>query len=280
MSPQIISLTTDFGAGGEYVGALKGVLLGINPGATIVDITHHIPPQDVAHGAFVWGSACGYFPSGAVHVGVVDPGVGTPRRAILLITPSGHFLAPDNGMLTYLLRKHGAGPPPSDAGFMEPVATRVPEGCRAFSLTRREYWLETVSDTFHGRDIFAPVAAHVSMGVAPEALGEPVEELTALNIMWQAKNGDTVEGRIIFVDHFGNLVTNVDGSLVRSGQASVEVAGAHIEGMSRTFSDGEGLVALVGSHGYLEIAQRNGSAARRLSAGVGSEVRVTSIGAC
>ena len=275
MSSQIISLTTDFGAAGEYVGAMKGILLGINPEATVVDITHHIPPQDIAHGAFVWGSVCGYFPTGAVHVGVVDPGVGTSRRAILLVTPSGRFLAPDNGMLTYVLLRHGVRPPPSAAQFMQPVSTPVPEGCQAYSLTRREYWLEPVSDTFHGRDIFAPVAAHLSTGVPPEAFGEPVAEVTALNVLGNVVAEDTVEGRIIFVDHFGNLVTNIEKSILGGRQARVEVGGAHIEGVSRTFSDADGLAALVGSHGYMEIAERDGSAARRLAVGVGTGVTVT-----
>jgi S-adenosylmethionine hydrolase len=275
MSSQIISLTTDFGVAGSYVGALKGVVLGVNPRATIVDIAHEIPPQDIAHGAFVWQNACTYFPSGAIHVGVVDPGVGTSRRALLLETPTGHFLAPDNGMLTYVLLEHGGVVFSPGYEFMAPTTTAVPDGCRAYSLTEQAYWRRPVSDTFHGRDIFAPVAAHLSLGVSPDQFGEPVRQLVALNVPAEVHHEHGIEGRIIFVDHFGNLVTSIEGRRLVGRQAEIEVGGAVIIGLSRTFSEVDGLLALTGSHGYLEIAQRNGSAAQSLSVGVGGEVRVT-----
>lgn len=278
MSSPIITLTTDFGARDWYVGAVKGALLGVNPSATVVDISHDIPPQDTAHGAFVLGSVYRSFPADAVHVAVVDPGVGTSRRALLVVIPEGRFIAPDNGLLTYVLADHRT--PTSETlsadslgKFMQPTTAPVPDGCSAYSLTRAEYWHHPVGDTFHGRDVFAPVAAHLSLGVRPEQLGESVEEVVHLNIHAPTKRNDAVEGRIIFVDHFGNLVSNIRSSLFPSGSIQVEIAGNLIDGLSRSFAESEGLLALVGSHGYLEVAERNGSAAGRLGAKVGTELR-------
>ena len=278
MSSPIITLTTDFGARDWYVGAVKGTLLGINPNATVIDISHDIPPQDTAHGAFVLGNGYPSFPADTIHVAVVDPGVGTSRRALLVVTPDGRFIAPDNGLLTYVLADHRA--PTSETlsadspgKFMQPMTASVPDGCSAYSLTRAEYWHHPVSDTFHGRDVFAPVAAHLSLGVRPEQLGESVEEVVHLNIHAPTKRSDAVEGRIIFVDHFGNLVSNIRRPLLPSGNIQVEIAGNLIKGLSRSFAEGEGLLALVGSHGYLEVAEREGSAADRLGATVGTELR-------
>ena len=281
MPSNIITLTTDFGTRDGYVGAMKGVLLGVNPGAAVVDISHDVPPQDVAHGAFVLGSAHGYFPPDAVHVAVVDPGVGTPRRALAVVTPLGVYVGPDNGLLTYLLRScqdwHGPQPLAMDAdvGLLQPLAGPVPEGCSAFALTRSEYWMHPVSDTFHGRDVFAPVAAHLSRGAPPEDLGDPVDELVWLRLPRPAAGGGGTEGLIIHVDHFGNLVSNVASSDLPTGGVVVEIGGRAIAGISRSFTgEKRELLAIVGSHSYLEIARPNGSAARFLGAGVGDQVRV------
>ena len=281
MSSATITLTTDFGTSDGYVGTMKGVALRINPDVALVDISHDIPPQDVAHGAFVLGTAYRYFHPDAVHVGVVDPGVGTSRRALLMVTPVGRFIVPDNGLLTYVLadqhHRSASGPDTgTPAGkFMAPSIMPVPEGCAAYALTKAEYWLHPVSDTFHARDIFAPAAAHLSRGVAPGKMGESVEELVCLNVTSPASQRGIVEGRIVFIDHFGNLVSNIRSARLRGGSVQVEIGGTLIEEMSSSYAEGEGLRALVGSHGYLEIAERNGSAAARLGAGVGSVVRVS-----
>ena len=275
MIASTISLTTDFGSASGYAGAVKGVLLGINPASTIVDISHDVPPQDIAHGAFVLGSTYRYFDD-AIHVAVVDPGVGTSRRALLLIMPSGRFLAPDNGLLTYvILDQAGAmSPVGPDVEFAAPVLTPVPEGCTAYAITRPEYWRHPVSSTFHGRDIFAPVAAHISLGVDPDELGEPIDSVIVLNVWPGPTGGAILNGNVIFVDSFGNLVTNLRSDRVPAGTVSVEVRGELLHGISETYAEADGLMALHGSHGYLEVAERNGSAATRLQAQVGDAVRV------
>ena len=280
MSSTIITLTTDFGAGDGYVGAMKGVVLGINSDAALVDISHDIPPQDVAHGAFVLGITSRHFGPSTVHVGVVDPGVGTSRRALLLVTPRGRYVAPDNGLLTYVLADQlddspsGVGVGAGKTEFMGPVTAAIPKGCSAYELNRSEYWRHPVSDTFHGRDIFAPAAAHLSLGVPPDEMGEAVDEVVSLNIPPPSNRGGVVEGRIIYVDRFGNLVSNVRSSQLPSGDLEVEVCGARIQGIARSYAEAGGLTALVGSHGYLEIAETNGRAADRLAAGVGSVLRL------
>ena len=283
MPSAIITLTTDFGASDGYVGAMKGVILGVNPQASIVDLTHNVPAQDIAHGAFVLGATCRYFPRDAVHVCVVDPEVGTSRRALLLVTPTGTFVAPDNGLLTYVLLDPassdfaGSGPG-ADVEFKSPFTVDVPDGCTAYSLTRSEYWRHPVSDTFHGRDIFAPIAAHLSAGVPVGQLGEETREVVALNLGPPQSRRDAIEGRVVFVDHFGNLVSNVPASAVRGSSVEVEIKGRRVKGLSRTFAGGRGLRALIGSHGHLEIAENSGSAAERLSADVGTRLRVTTPG--
>ena len=280
MSSAIVTLTSDFGAGDAYVGAMKGVLLGISPDVTLVDISHDVPPQDIGHGAFVLGSAYRYFPPETIHVAVVDPGVGTGRRALLLVTPSGRFLAPDNGLLTYVLADERRRPASdnvtgsADSDFMEPLPVPVPGGCSAYSLTNQEYWRHPVSRTFHGRDIFAAVAGHLSRGVPPQELGEEVDSVLALYVPAPVARDGVVEGWILFVDHFGNLVSNIRSADLPGSEVQVEIGGVPIAGLSRTFADSEGLLALVGSRDYLEIAEANGSAAERLGVGVGARVRV------
>ena len=280
----IVTLTTDFGLEDGYVGAMKGAVLSVNPRAVIVDVTHHVPPQDIARGAFVLDSAYRYFPGDTVHVAVVDPGVGTQRRALVVDTPEGRFLAPDNGLLTYVLTSRlqpGAlhSSPTSQPGkLFEPVIGPLPEGCRAYTLTRPEYWRHPVSDTFHGRDIFAPVAAHLSLRVAPTELGEPIQEVVYLRVPLPKRTGSGLEGRIMLIDRFGNLATNIPSSWLTESDVEVIVGNARIQGLSRTFADSQGLLALIGSHGHLEVALSGGSAADRLSARVGDTVTVLTTG--
>jgi S-adenosylmethionine hydrolase len=256
----IITLTTDFGLEDAYVGVLKGVILGINPAATIVDLCHAIPPQDVRAAAFLLHTAWPYFPPGTIHVVVVDPGVGSQRRAIAVDAGTATFVAPDNGVLSYVLAE-------------------VKEA-QAVHLTNRRYWLPQMSATFHGRDIFAPVAAHVSLGVPLTALGEPLSlgELVTFPLPCPERQGDGWVGHVVHVDHFGNLVTDLEAGVIGDPQSVViEVGGQRIFGLRRTYADeapGEPM-ALIGSSGRLEIAVPGGHAARWLKAQPGDRVRVS-----
>ena len=265
-------LTTDFGLQDPYVGVMKGVVLGINPSARIIDLTHQIRPQNIAQAAFVLGSNYRFFPSGAIHVVVVDPGVGTGRNALLLGTPHGRFLAPDNGVLSRVLSNY-LDDPLEQAGEIA-----VPAGIAAYRLTNPKYWLHPVSQTFHGRDVFAPAAAHLSLGVPPDELGEPVSRMCWLTSPRPVRQGNVIQGQVINVDHFGNLVTNIPAAMLEgSSGVDLKVGGRVIQGLSRTFHGGpespkDGLVALVGSHGYLEAAVRDGSAALLLDADLGDPV--------
>ena len=273
-----IVLTTDFGLIDSYVGVMKGVVLGINPGATIIDLTHQIQPQNILQASFTLANSYRFFPKEAIHAVVVDPGVGTSRRAVLLLTPHGRFLAPDNGVLS------GGFGDYLEAASLAPGNIPVPAGLAAYSLTNPRYWLEPVSQTFHGRDVFAPVAAHLSLGVAPKDLGEPTREIAWLPAPQPVRRGNTIDGEIIIVDHFGNLVSNISADMVYGMQAvRVAIKGRQISGLSLTFhgaveretrSSTKELVALLGSNGYLEVAYPDGSAAALLGVGVGEPVRV------
>lgn len=270
MPGPVITLLTDFGLADSYVGAMKGVALGINPDVRPVDISHLVPPQDVLHGAFLLGQAWSLFPAGTIHLAVVDPGVGTERRA-LLVRGMGHwFLAPDNGLLTFALP-----PEVADTAIFQPYAANVPDGFDAYAITNPRYWRQPVSATFHGRDIFAPVAAHLSLGVAPEELGEPVDTLTRLAVPAPQWQGDTLKAHVLHVDRFGNLVTTVPAEAL-AGVTDMEVVlnGTRVRGLVSTYAQGEGLTALIGSHGYLEVALANGNAADTLGARVGDELLV------
>ena len=198
MASPVITLTTDFGAADGFVGAMKGVVLGINPGATIVDLVHEVPPQDVAHGAFVLAITSPYFGPDAIHVAVVDPGVGTPRQVLLLVEPAGRFVAPDNGLLTYVfadsspLVEQENQDRVTEAAVPRKIA--VPEGWRAYDLDRPEYWRHPVSDTFHGRDVFAPVAAQLSLGASPDDMGSRVMEVGGLVVRPPSLRGEALHG--------------------------------------------------------------------------------------
>ena len=277
MSPAIITLTTDFTSTGGYVGSLKGVLLSINPNATVVDISHDIPAQDIASGAFTWWNACHYFPSNTIHVGIVDPGVGTSREAIVFETPTGIFIAPDNGLMTYLLyEQNGIDQPKTLTKVFEPVIVKIPDSCRAYTLNKSQYWRRFVSNTFHGRDIFAPVAAHLSTGLRPDMFGDRIHEMTTLHVFDPIKDPNKYTGHVIFVDNFGNLITNIPQSFFDEDNKQIKVGREQIPHVSRTYDDGDNLMALVGSHGFLEIAQRNGNAAHYLQIGLGSKIEVVS----
>lgn len=272
MSRPLLVFTTDFGLSDSYAGVMKGVALGINPDLSFVDLTHQIAPQNVSQGAFALGVSFRYFPAHAIHVAVVDPGVGTARRPVLLQTPDGAFVAPDNALLSRVLDNHFPCAPAA------PGPVGLPQSLRAFHLTNPEYWLHPVSSTFHGRDIFTPVAAHLSLGVAPERMGEPTGVLEYLPVPSPRVDGDGIRGEITYSDIYGNLISNIPLKLIEGRAISeIRIRGRSIARLSRTFNDGPaaGLVALVGSHGYLEVAVPNGSAAETLSAGPGEPVTVT-----
>ena len=282
MSGPLLVFTTDFGLADSYAGVMKGVALGINPDLRFIDLTHQIAPQNVAQGAFVLGVSYRYFPADAIHVAVVDPGVGTARRPILLQTPRGSFVAPDNGLLSRILSDYLPDPPAS------PGTVEVPPALRAFHLTNPDYWLHPVSSTFHGRDVFTPVAAHLSRGVAPESLGEPTTQLTWLPLPQARVTPEGLSGEIIYCDVYGNLISSIPATLLEGREiGEVRIRGRSIRRLSSTFLDigdsaqasiserGPELIALFGSHGYLEIAVPNGNAAAALSAGPGELVTVT-----
>ena len=274
----MITLLTDFGTRDSYVAEMKAVILRLNPQATIVDLTHEIKPQAVSEGAVVLGRAFRVFPPDAVHVAVVDPGVGTARNALLLVTPDGRFLAPDNGLLTYALRESPEYEEAiASAEFLQPVAMPVPTGCAAYQLSNAALWREPVSDTFHGRDVFAPVAAHLSLGLPAHEAGDPVASLTCLSIPHPRRSGDRIEGHVVHVDRFGNLVTTIGGDVVSGRDVEVAVAGNRIRGVSLSYAEGGELLAVIGSGGSLEIAVRDGSAARSLGVGVGEPVSVVGL---
>ena len=274
MSNRVLTFTTDFGSSDAYVAAMKGVALGIAPDLTLVDVTHEVPRHDIRHGAFVLGSVYRYFPAETVHVAIIDPGVGTSRKAVALVTPAGSFCAPDNGLLSYVLNDHLTPDQVrlESTGFGKAVTIPVPDGCKAYEISNPSYMLAPVSDTFHGRDIFTPAAAHLASGLKPECLGEPLSELTFLNLFTFERRDDAVAGRVIHIDRFGNVVTNIPATQLPHGDIVIKVADTKIQGLSATFADADGLLALIGSHGYLEIAENLASAAQRLGIGVGDVV--------
>ncbi len=256
--PKILTLLTDFGLNDVYVGVMKGVIAQINPTLTVVDLTHQIPPQNIAAGRFCLMSAYRYFPDETVHVAVVDPGVGGNRRAIALQFPSGFLVGPDNGLFGGILSQ------------CPPIA--------AVELSNPDYWrVPTPSATFHGRDIFAPVGAHLSRGVSLQQLGREIDlaSLVELPIPECQRIDRGVTGCIQYCDRFGNLVTNIPGSLVQGKFWSLEIAGETILGC-QTYSDSPvgSLIALVDSNGWVEIAVNGGNAQMRLQVDLGALVRV------
>jgi len=269
----IITLTTDFGLADAYVAVMKGVILGINPEAKLIDICHTIKPQNIQQAAFVLSTAYPYFPAGTVHLVVVDPGVGTERRAIILSTPSAHFVAPDNGVLSYVVTQSSAMPRETYLnGRIE-----LPPGLEAVAVTRPQFWRSPVSPTFHGRDIFSPVAARLSLGSPATDFGETITSVTMLPLSYpQLTSENTLTGHIRHIDNFGNLITDIRSDDLPRETQSITVAVSHqlISGLSQTYADSDGLLALIGSSGYLEIALKDGNAGSFLNAEIGNEVTV------
>jgi S-adenosylmethionine hydrolase len=262
-----VTLVTDFGSADYFVAAVKGVILSANPAAVVVDITHELPPQDIAAAAFTLLVAYRLFPAGTVNVAVVDPGVGSARRAILLQSAGRFFVGPDNGIFSYVYEqeeREGAAP-------------------KIFKLNNPKYFRHPVSPTFHGRDVFAPVAAALSLGVAPGKLGTPATDIVRLPPLEPVVSGSgKIKGRIIHIDHFGNCVTNITprelspemivaGAQLRHGRKVIKSFRGHFA----ENSPGE-LFGIWGSAGFLEIAAANRSAAKLLQAKRGDAVVVSS----
>jgi S-adenosyl-L-methionine hydrolase (adenosine-forming) len=257
----LIALLTDFGTRDHYAGTMKGVILGICPDASLVDITHDVPPHDVVAGALELAASYRYFPAGTIFVAVVDPGVGSARRGFAADTGDYRFVAPDNGVLTQVLR--------------DTPAKKMVE------LTERRYARPTVSRTFEGRDRFAPAAAWLAKGIQLSALGRPIADVQRLDIPLPSESAGTVSGVVLRVDRFGNLVTNIDRKTVeRLGHGSaitIDAAGQRIARLVATYAElpADGVGALFGSTDHLELAAPSASAAERLGLTRGALVTVS-----
>jgi len=256
----IITLLTDFGSRDAYVGIMKGVALGICPAARLVDLTHEVPPQAVRVGALLLRSALGYFPDGTVHLAVVDPGVGSARNPVAVLGERAILVGPDNGLLA-----------PAATALGSYVVRR---------LTCQQLFRRPVSATFHGRDVFAPVAAHLAAGMAADELGPELPALEALDLPAPRVDPHAVHGEVIYVDHFGNLITNIDAAAVgtfRQQTVSVSISKTMMSPLAASYAavpPGAPL-ALIGSWGLLEVAVRDGNAAAALRAGLATPVIVT-----
>jgi len=256
----IITLTTDFGTKDYYVGAMKAVMLAINAESRFIDISHDIPPQDIMAGAWVIRNTAFNFPPGTVHLTVVDPGVGTDRKPVALKIGHQFFVGPDNGIFSLLTENHQYN---------------------ATDLSNRDYWNQAnSSNTFHGRDIFAPVAAHIANGVPLKKLGKPVDELVSYRWAIPIADKDGVQGWILHIDRFGNLVTNISNELIKETRDAqsikIYVGNTILRGIQKAFADvqeGEPL-AYIGSSGMLEIAINKGSAEEMLGVHKGASVSV------
>jgi S-adenosylmethionine hydrolase len=273
----IITLTTDFGLSDGYVAAMKGVILGINPEAKLVDICHSIKPQNILQAAFVLGTAYPYFPKKTTHLVVVDPEVGTERQAIILKTPQGSFVAPNNGVLSYVVQQHLLEPVTDKGKVFLKTGLKPETEVTAVAITNSKFWRSPVSPTFHGRDIFAPVAALLSLGFPLIEFGEPVTAVEMLPLSRPAiRPNDSLLGHIIHIDSFGNLITDIRSDDLRDKERGVEIEVGNrlISGLARTYAEGSGLVAVIGSNGYLEVSLRGGNASSLLDAKVGDEIRL------
>jgi S-adenosylmethionine hydrolase len=259
--PPIITLTTDFGVGSRYVAAMKGVILSINPHAHLVDLSHDVPPQDVRAGAIVLAESTHWFPPETIHIAVVDPGVGSDRRIVYARIGRQHYIAPDNGLLSGL--------------------TMLQTPSKIVCLTRAEHWLGDVSPTFHGRDIMAPVAARLSLGLPPDELGEPCNQLIELPWPEVQKVPNRIDGEVIEVDSFGNLITNITRDMLHGVPTNdlvlVSCDEHETQGIYATYSDQPPMtfMAHVGSTGRLELAIVDENASAMLGVRVGAPVRVS-----
>jgi hypothetical protein len=260
MRKPIITLLTDFGLKDPYVASMKGVILSINPRCTLVDITHQVSPHDIKEGAFILGQAYSTFPKGTIHLSVVDPGVGGPRKPILIVTQNYFFIGPDNGLFTIALRREK----------LQKVIT----------LSKTKFFLPEVRSTFHGRDLFAPVAAHLSSGIGPESFGRTIRSWNEIAFPYPAMSHGKLNGEVVHIDAFGNLVTNIDQrELLRFSKDRpfvTRIGRKNIPGLKKGYWEGKRNepMALIGSGGLLEISVREGSAEKSLKMKEGARVVV------
>jgi len=254
---QIITLTTDFGTRDWFVGTMKGVILGIAPQAIIVDLTHEIPAGDIRAGAFALAAGCRFFPKGTVHVAVVDPGVGGARKTIAVQTANCFFVGPDNGVLSWALAKE-----------------KIKSVCW---LENADYFLRPVSHTFHGRDIFAPVAAHLSCGTSIRKFGPAQKDFIRLPWPQARARRNRIEGEVVFTDRFGNAITNIENTdFDKRGQVEVFLGRKRLCRVKAFYQSGPAgqAVAVPGSSGFLEIALNGGSAVKRFGLKIGDRICV------
>ncbi len=253
---RIITITTDFGTRDGFVAQMKGVILGIDPAARLVDITHDIEPYSILEGALVLKGISRYFPRGTIHLAVVDPGVGGSRRAAVLTAGGRMFVGPDNGLF-----------------FL--VASRDRE-CEMREITNADFTFHQPHPTFHGRDLFAPAAAHLSLGKPFADVGRLIKHPASSPVPGVIHTSEGLEGEVIHVDSFGNLMTNVEAGMLNRLVATVSVGDVKIGGISRFFGEADKgrPLALINSLGFLEIAVNRGNAARDLGLGLDAHVRV------
>jgi S-adenosylmethionine hydrolase len=258
MRKPIITLLTDFGTKDHYVASMKGVILNINPQCHLIDITHQVTPQDIQEGAFILANAYSFFPKETIHLSVVDPGVGGVRKPILLVTQNYFFVGPDNGLFTLVAERNRMK--------------------KIWVLTEKKYFLSKVSMTFHGRDIFAPVAAHLSLGVKPNAFGDEIDSLEKFIFEKPIPKDGKLLGRILYIDTFGNLVSNIDEEKLFQfiqGRPFVTRIGENIiRGWKKGYWEGRKSepMVLFGSSGFLEISIREGNAQNVLKAKRGDRI--------
>ena len=253
-----LTLMTDFGHGGIFSGVMKGVIAGIAPASRVIDLTHAIPPFDVLQAAFKLRQAYRYFPAGTIHVVVVDPGVGSERKAVAMRSAGYVFVAPDNGVLSLI---------DEEAGHEDLV-----------EIAEQGFFLPNVSASFHGRDIFAPAAAHLAAGIEMAAMGQALDSLQSLDVPHPEVQADeSLAGVVLWCDRFGNLITNIPACMIaESATPQFYIGDTVIDSLSRTYAavpKGE-LLAMIGSFGMLEFAVHLGSAADRLKAEPGTAVRI------
>ncbi len=237
---KVITLLTDFGMKDPYAGIMKGVILSINPGATIVDITHEVDPQDIREGAFIIEEYYRYFPEGTIHLCVVDPTVGSARRPIIVAKYGRLFVGPDNGLFTLLYR----------------------DKYEAYAIERMDLVRNEISSTFHGRDIFAPAAAHLSTGLHPSAFGGMIHDTARFADIFPVMEGDRLVGEVVRLDRFGNAITNVHADVlerfIQGGPFTISISGMSFTAIHKSYCEKD-YVCLVGSSGYLEFGYYMGS---------------------
>jgi S-adenosylmethionine hydrolase len=263
MPTKIITLTTDFGLKDPYAAEMKAVILGISPNAKIVDITHEIDKFNIRMGAYTLAAACAYFPKGTIHVAVIDPGVGTKRKAILIQTKNARFIGPDNGVLTLAAKGQGIK--------------------NVYRIENPKFMLTRISNTFHGRDIFAPVAAYLANGISPSGFGREIRKIVVPRFAKIIKRKDALTGEVIHIDGFGNIITNfreedcetmgmektVDLKL-KDSRLKLKLCKAYLEVKARQ------PLVIIGSHNFLEISINQGNAAENFKVRAGDEVKIIS----